>query len=113
MPRFAEKEDKRMFECKFSGMCKYRNSRGNCRKGSRCSMRVERERLRRGDVVFLSGLAERMGLGRHAKGYVCTSGTLTEDPNSSGYAHVSVISLGGKKYVTVNMRVYQTDVRKR
>lgn len=101
-----------MFECKFNGICKYRNSRGNCRKGGRCSMRVERERLHRGDMVFLSGLAESMGLGRHARGYVCTSGTLTEEPNASGYAHVSVLSLGGKSYVTVNMRVYQQDVRR-
>lgn len=76
-------------------------------------MRVARERLHRGDVVFLRGLAESMGLRKHANGYVCTSGTLTDEPNASGYAHVCVISLGGKKYVTVNMRVYQTDVRKR
>lgn len=75
-------------------------------------MRVARERLHRGDVVFLRGLAESMGLRKHAHGYVCTSGTLTDEPNASGYAHVRVLSLGGKSYSTVNMLVYQSDVQK-
>jgi hypothetical protein len=101
-----------MFECRFSGRCSYRNARGNCRKGSHCALRIERERMHRGDFVFIRGLAESIGLRKHAHGYVCTSGTLTDEPNASGYAHVCVLSVGEKKCVTVNMLVYQAAVQK-
>jgi len=75
-------------------------------------MRRERERLVRGDVVFVRGASESIGISKIHRGYVCTTGTLTEDPNVRGYAAVNLLTLGDKSYVTVKMNVYQSDIQK-
>lgn len=75
-------------------------------------MRRERIRLQRGDMVFVRGNSESIGINRQFKGYVCTSGTLTENPNAHGYAAVNLLHVGDSHCVTIRMNVYQSAITK-
>ena len=75
-------------------------------------MRRERTRLKRGDMVFVRGNSESIGINRQFKGYVCTSGILTENPNAHGFAAVNLMSVGQRNYVKIRMNVYQSAVSK-
>ena len=101
-----------MYKCVFNGNCKYRNKCGNCRKNGFCAMRQERTALKRGMTVRVEGMCEYLGLSKYRKGYISTFGTLTEDPNVMGYAHVTLMNFNGISHKTVNLRVYQSGVTK-
>ena len=75
-------------------------------------MRRERTRLKRGDMVFVRGNSESIGINRQFNGYVCTSGILTENPNAHGFASVNLMSVGQRNCVTIRMNVYQSAVSK-
>lgn len=75
-------------------------------------MRRERTRLKRGDMVSVRGNSESIGINKQFKGYICTSGILTENPNAHGFAAVNLLTVGDRHCITIRMNVYQSAVSK-